>query len=114
MMICPECKSYVSEDAIICDKCGFDLALYRQVYDEIYDEKIKKLNEEENFIDQSPKMHKTTVYNESVHKPRCPYCNSENLTKITSLDRAVNIAVFGILGNKRKYQWHCNNCRSYW
>ena len=42
----------------------------------------------------------------------CPYCHSTNTKKITATSKAVNIALFGIFGNKRKYQWHCNKCGS--
>ena len=42
----------------------------------------------------------------------CPYCKSENTTKITSFEKATNTIMFGIFGQKRKYQWHCNNCKS--
>jgi endogenous inhibitor of DNA gyrase (YacG/DUF329 family) len=43
---------------------------------------------------------------------KCPYCQSGNTKKISSTAKAVNIAMFGLFGNKRKYQWHCNNCNS--
>lgn len=42
----------------------------------------------------------------------CPYCHSKNTSKISSLSKAVSIAAFGLFSQKRKYQWHCNNCRS--
>ena len=42
----------------------------------------------------------------------CPYCHSKNTTKITTTAKAVNIALFGLLVNKRKHQWHCDNCKS--
>lgn len=114
-MICPECKCKVNDEAKECEKCGFDLAMYKQAYDRIYAEKIQKLNESE-YLKSQPQIiyRETSVQNVSVHKPRCPYCNSENLTRITSFDKVVNIALFGILGNKRKYQWHCNNCKTNW
>ncbi len=44
--------------------------------------------------------------------PKCPYCSSTNLKRITTTAKAINIAMFGLLGNKRKYQWHCNQCNS--
>ncbi len=47
------------------------------------------------------------------NKPQCPYCHSYNIVRVTNVDKAVNTAVFGILGQKRKYQWHCNNCKTY-
>ena len=42
----------------------------------------------------------------------CPYCKSENTTKISSFEKATSTFMFGIFGQKRKYQWHCNNCKS--
>lgn len=113
-MICPECKCEISEGASACKQCGFDLAMFKEAYERIYAEKIRKLNESENPHKQIHINNQTHVLAQGVHKPRCPYCNSENLSRITSFDKAVNIALFGILGNKRKYQWHCNNCKTDW
>ena len=48
----------------------------------------------------------------SQNKPRCPYCRSTDLHRITSFEKAANIALFGVFGNKRKYQWHCNSCNT--
>ncbi len=112
---CPECKCEIDDEKNICENCGFDLLLYKQVYKKIYDEKIRELNKSE-VEKEHPKIEYRTVEAQAntVHNPRCPYCNSENLTRITSFDKAVNIAMFGILGNKRKYQWHCNNCKTNW
>ena len=42
----------------------------------------------------------------------CPYCKSTNTQKITPAEKVVNIALFGIFGNKRKHQWHCEDCKS--
>ncbi len=42
----------------------------------------------------------------------CPYCKSTDCKKITATAKAVNIALFGIFGNKRRYQWHCEKCGS--
>lgn len=49
---------------------------------------------------------------ENKNIPHCPYCNSTNLLRITAKDKIVNIALFGLLGNKRRYQWHCIDCNS--
>lgn len=49
---------------------------------------------------------------EEAMKPECPYCHSHNTNKITATAKAVNTAMFGALGEKRYYQWHCNNCKS--
>ena len=42
----------------------------------------------------------------------CPYCNSINTSKISTASKVVNTAMFGIFGQKRKHQWHCNSCGS--
>lgn len=47
-----------------------------------------------------------------TNQVECPYCHSTDTSKITTTAKAVNIALFGLLGNKRKHQWHCNNCKS--
>lgn len=112
---CPECKCEVNDEKKLCEKCGFDLLMYKQTYKKIYEAKIRELEKSETAREQPKIEYKTVeVQANTVHKPRCPYCNSENLTRITSFDKAVNIAMFGILGNKRKYQWHCNNCKTNW
>lgn len=43
----------------------------------------------------------------------CPYCNSSNTTKISTLSKVGNVALFGIFAlNKTSKQWHCNTCKS--
>lgn len=112
---CPECKYGIDDEKNVCEKCGFDLLLYKQVYKKIYDDKMRELNKAEMIKEQPQIEYKmVNIQSNTVHKPRCPYCNSENLSRITSFDKVVNIALFGILGNKRKYQWHCNNCKTNW
>lgn len=46
--------------------------------------------------------------------PHCPTCISTNIKKISTTSKAVNVALFGLLGNKRKKQFHCNNCGYEW
>ncbi len=112
---CPECEAQVNDEDLVCPKCGFDLIMYKNEFSRIYNEKLKKLDESSKpQIQQQIIYHTEKSQSQNVHKPRCPYCNSENLTRITSLDKVVNIALFGVLGNKRKYQWHCNNCKTNW
>jgi len=51
---------------------------------------------------------------ESLNKPHCPTCNSTNIKKISTTSKVVNTAMFGIFGQKRKHQMHCNNCGYEW
>lgn len=45
--------------------------------------------------------------------PKCPYCNSTDLSKISGLSKAGSVALWGIFAvGKVSKQWHCNNCKS--
>lgn len=65
---------------------------------EKHDEKMKKLAE------NSQKREQNTL--------RCPYCNSSDVQKISTLSRAVSVSVVGLASSKIGKQWHCNNCKS--
>lgn len=54
----------------------------------------------------------TSTCSSSVIDVECPYCHSHNTKKISSTSKAVNTAMFGVFGQKRKHQWHCNKCKS--
>lgn len=45
--------------------------------------------------------------------PKCPICQSTNLSKITTVQKAGKIALFGIFGmGDNGKTWKCNNCGS--
>ena len=48
----------------------------------------------------------------SEHNIHCPYCNSTNVTKIGTVNRAVSVGMFGLASKKLGKQWHCNSCGS--
>lgn len=80
-----------------------------------YNKKMKEYNFAlENFEEYQKIVagQKKRYTSKSRINPECPYCHSTRTTRITSADKAVNIFMFGLLGQKRKYQWHCNNCQS--
>lgn len=46
-------------------------------------------------------------------KVKCPYCNSLNTIKISTMSKVGRFALFGIFSlSKNLKQWHCNNCKS--
>lgn len=51
---------------------------------------------------------------ESSNTPKCPTCNSTNITRISTTSKVVNVAMFGLLGQKRKHQFKCKNCGYEW
>ena len=46
--------------------------------------------------------------------PSCPTCHSKDIRRITSGEKVVNAAMFGIWGTKRRQQFQCNNCGYRW
>ena len=46
------------------------------------------------------------------HNIHCPYCNSSNVTKISTVNRAVSVGMLGLASKKLGKQWHCNSCGS--
>ena len=48
------------------------------------------------------------------HNIHCPYCNSSNVTKIGTINRAVSVGMFGLASNKIGKTHKCNDCGSTW
>ena len=44
----------------------------------------------------------------------CPYCNSSNVTKISTVNRAVSVGMFGLASSKIGKTHKCNDCGSTW
>lgn len=114
-----------------------DAPMFIDVYDDVSGELIECAIDEAKLgmVKQTPKPHyysqpiisrKHLISPDYVPKPKsitikpqpttptitCPYCKSTDCKKITATAKAVNVALFGIFGNKRRYQWHCNSCKS--
>lgn len=50
---------------------------------------------------------------QNLNLPKCPYCNSTNIKKISTASKAGSAALFGIFAmGKINKQWHCNHCGS--
>lgn len=47
-------------------------------------------------------------------KPKCPQCNSTNIEKISTVDRAISIQIVGLASNKIGKQYKCKNCKFIW
>lgn len=49
----------------------------------------------------------------ALNVPKCPICQSKNLSKITATKKAMKIAAFGIFGmGDNGKTWKCNSCGS--
>lgn len=52
--------------------------------------------------------------NNQQNIPKCPTCQSTNIKKISATSKATNAVLFGLFGNKRNKQFHCNSCGYEW
>ena len=56
---------------------------------------------------------KSKIQIQNANIPKCPICQSTNLSKITIAKKAAKIALFGIFGmGDNGKTWKCNNCGS--
>ncbi len=87
--ICPICNRFYNDNTYYCKSCNVKL----DIKQDNKDKQIHNVSSNTNVI-------------------TCPYCQSTNTQKITTTAKAINFAVFGLLGTKRHKQWHCNSCSS--
>ncbi|MCI9127431.1 MAG: hypothetical protein HFG28_09565 [Eubacterium sp.] len=78
----------------------------------MYNAKVKNMSADEyisdRFANAIPKTKKAVGIT-----VKCPYCQSTNTKKISSVSKAGSVAVFGVFAaGKVSKQWHCNNCKS--
>lgn len=85
--------------SIFCNDCKN----FNDIY--VSSELQKQWNEEVNNSIQSQ---------QPINIPKCPTCQSTNINKITLTSKAINTAIFGLLGTKRHKTFHCNNCDYEW
>lgn len=135
--VCPKCRklyNYIqtggdtrdSDKTPFCDRCNIKTILtdLTQVFVVIK----QRNNELDSYIDdflqqyyeQHPQAEKYTPsqsqYQTDNPVPKCPTCGSTNIRRINGTEKAFNAAMFGLLGNKRKCQFECQNpnCRYRW
>lgn len=86
--------------SIFCNSCNH--------YEDIYvSDELKQYWEEQAKAEEQEKIQ------QSQNVPKCPICQSTNLSKITVTKKAMKIAAFGIFGmgdNGKTYK--CENCGS--
>lgn len=108
---CPHCGCPI-EKTITCAYCGYDTDLtYKQIQDGGFCVTCKNCGKEVRVSSPADEA-RWELQRQKEAKAECPYCHSTNTVKITTTAKVVNTALFGLLGNKRKHQWHCNNCKS--
>lgn len=130
---CPECKREISDQSKICIHCGYPTTKTVKKSDvkvndcecPLCKQKSHVLKGIEdtcaicgyvfNFEECKNKNPNWKLGDESQSNiPHCPTCNSTNIKRISTTAKVTNIAMFGLLGNKRKKTFHCNNCKYEW
>ena len=131
---CPKCGDIemlgLEED---CSYCGYQLQdteyyftesvdhgnLKPEIRKAIFEKYIKNshLYSEEAVKDREEKEGRERLNLPSSYTPKntpkCPICQSTNLSKITTVQKAGKIALFGIFGmGDNGKTWRCNNCGS--
>lgn len=100
---CPNCgRTYrESENVYYCGNCNYKL---------LRQENITQIKNP----DLSKREYKIVGTIQDPTKPvvACPYCKSTSTSRISTISKVVNTAIFGIFGTKRHKQWHCNSCNS--
>ena len=92
---CPVCGKEYLYTMNHCIECGYTTKSYKAQF-------LKLGHDLENY-------HST-----QKNIPKCPTCQSTNIKKISATSKATNAMLVGLFGNKRKKQFHCNNCGYEW
>lgn len=101
---CPNCQSFIPETSRVCPECGFDgigsylLQLERN-------KKHKVIDCTHNYDPIIPK---------APNVPKCPTCQSTDIRKVSSVSKLGSAIVLGLLSQKIKKTYHCNNCGYEW
>ena len=114
---CPECgKENVSDSADTCPNCGFGIKNYfeKKKQTELnrrrYEEKLKNIPKPE-----VPSFSWGTFWTVGWFGfLGCPQCNSTNIEKISTVNRATSIAMTGLASNKIGKQYKCKDCKHMW
>lgn len=129
---CPKCgEIYPDEGDNICSYCREQYIKTKYTYDEylndickyeqkIFDEYIKKSPKfDEELFNKRERKENEIAYGRGTpmtnqqNIPKCPICQSTDLSKISSVHKAGKILMFGIFGmDDNGKTWKCNNCGS--
>lgn len=110
MYECPICKKFYffnisTNYKAWCEECQCNLVFLEDITrDTDLEEQRKNL----------PPYDPTQDPNSPYYIPviRCPYCQSTDTTKISTVNRVVSTGLFGLGSNKVGKEWHCNKCKS--
>lgn len=135
---CPRCgkiEFYFKENE--CPFCGFDMIETKYTFGNYLDDSSNIEKQIKECINKSPEFDeelfkkRKAKENKEIHRPsstieqralqnmgaipkpiQCPYCNSTNVSKISTAGRVLSVGLFGLASKKVGKQWHCKKCGS--
>lgn len=115
--ICPYC-GYKNEKTIKCPYCDCDTG---KTYLELQKKQMngnieicKECNKEVLVTTPDEEVIRKKRIQEQANIPHCPTCSSTNISKVPNISKAGSVFMFGLLSQKVKKTWHCNNCKYEW
>ena len=66
----------------------------------------------DRLVFKAEKHNKISTVEKNV--PKCPTCQSTDIKKVSTASKAGSVFMWGLLSQKVKKQWHCNNCGYEW
>lgn len=112
-----ECKKDLYEfctpffDEVVKKRPEFDQELFDRLI-EREEEYWEDLNKR---IDEFAKdREKSSSYSKSKPTVKCPTCHSTNTQKISGVERATSVGLFGLFSKKIGKTWKCNSCGYTW
>jgi len=119
--VCDYCGEFVAangnkefpSDKVKCNVCGctnFKYFIGAKDFKPPYSQKLMQLRFG-NLVNEweEHRQHGITPSSGETPIPKCPTCGSTNIKRISALERGTNAAIFGLYGNKRRYQFECLN-----
>lgn len=115
---CPHCKSILVD----IDFPALDLKVIEKISNEkSFIEAMIELKEKDpiEFQLKMSQFKTQTQQQESIkaqsdNKPKCPTCGSTKLSKVSTASKANSVFMWGLLSQKVKKTWHCDNCKYEW
>ena len=132
--VCPRCLDH-SRSFTRCCSCGYkglrlvffdsdDTEAYckeeiRRVQESLYgkSEFSQKLYDKRIQKENTPVKRGTYNFNPApatINVPKCPTCDSTEVSKITTTNRLFSIGLFGLASDKIGKQFECKNCGYKW
>ena len=116
---CPRClKTSIKTKVDACPYCNikFKDSIYgthRETCDYTKNHPELKESPDFNIEAYNKRINYVPIEYGSSHAIKCPYCQSTNTKKISTMSKAGSVALFGVFAmGKVSKQWHCNNCNS--